>query len=218
MRAASVLIVLSLGLTGPARGQSFDCKKAGTKAERRICGDPALALADVALARAFKAALRAHPGQARALRAEQRRWLESRRDRCVPDTCMRAVMLERAGALERFAADGGGVTGHYTAGHAELELLDRGDGTVRFSVSATWQGPEPHQIHTGERCGVVTWEDGSARYEAPGGDCSLRFRFEGEGLVIAQEGSCDFGANVTANGRLRRQDDRPPVLSLCELP
>ncbi|HOX46474.1 MAG TPA: lysozyme inhibitor LprI family protein [Myxococcota bacterium] len=218
MRGVSVLALTGALLCGPAWGQSFDCRKASTKAEKRICGDPALALPDVALAKAYKAALKKAAGEARELKAEQRRWLESRRDRCVPDTCMRAVMLERAGALERFAADRGGVTGSYSAGHSDLELLDLGDGRVRFSVNATWQGPEPQQIHTGELCGLVTWEDGSARFSAAGGDCDLRFRFEGEGLVVTQTGACDFGAHVTAQGTYARRSSRPPVLSLCELP
>lgn len=58
---------------------SFDCADAGTRAERMVCEDPALAAADRRLARAFRRATESGVPY-RELRAEQDDWLEIRED------------------------------------------------------------------------------------------------------------------------------------------
>ncbi|MCR5878242.1 lysozyme inhibitor LprI family protein [Phenylobacterium sp. J367] len=64
----------------PARARpSFDCRNAGTRAERMICGDDELARLDRRLDRAFDRAVSSGIPY-RELRAEQDDWLQIRED------------------------------------------------------------------------------------------------------------------------------------------
>ena len=66
--------------SGPARAASFDCAGASSGAERMICADAALSAADSALGSAFAAALAVSP-HPQAVRADQRTWIASVRDK-----------------------------------------------------------------------------------------------------------------------------------------
>ena len=81
-----VRLVAIVGLVGcvvafgdAAAAASFDCAGARTRAEKAICADPALAAADEAMGRAYRALANAlqrkqRPGLVR----DQREWLQSR--------------------------------------------------------------------------------------------------------------------------------------------
>ncbi|WP_164738569.1 lysozyme inhibitor LprI family protein [Aquabacter cavernae] len=98
--AGAVLLTLSLPA---AAAPSFDCAKARTKVEKGICASPALSALDQRLAAAYaKAMARLDPAGQRALKADQRIFLDVR-DRFfgTPDYDLKSDLAERAAWLER---------------------------------------------------------------------------------------------------------------------
>ena len=97
----SVLAFLILwGLWSTALGVSFDCSKAGTEVERRICAAPALSKLDSDVAAAYRAAL-SGAGDAertRAIRAAQVGWVKSR-NACSDDLCIEVMYRTRLASL-----------------------------------------------------------------------------------------------------------------------
>lgn len=80
IRSTIILTFICLGLPFPADAGAFDCRKATLPVERTICADPVLKAADVALGRAYKAALVriSNPALRDALIKSQRQWVEAR--------------------------------------------------------------------------------------------------------------------------------------------
>ncbi len=99
-----VLLLACLALSGAApnaaRAASFDCAKATTEVEKRICADPELSSADEKLAETYKAALAAslRPGL---LRDQQQGWLK---ERDVQADNLRALYRSRIEALAETVA------------------------------------------------------------------------------------------------------------------
>lgn len=89
-------------------GASFDCTKASTRVEKMICSDDKAADLDGRLARAYRAAL-ASAENAASLKAEQRGWLTTQRNKCADVTCLRQSYEKRLAAL---AALGGPIAEH----------------------------------------------------------------------------------------------------------
>lgn len=68
---------------GAAAAASFDCAKAGTRAEKTVCADPNLAAADAAMARAYHSLLAGLPPDQRpGFVRSQQEWLRSRDRNC----------------------------------------------------------------------------------------------------------------------------------------
>jgi uncharacterized protein YecT (DUF1311 family) len=103
MNAGCLLLVLSQGMAGSALGASFDCDKATTGVEKRICASARLSMLDQALADAYRLGLRDAKDEA-AFRQDQRRWLANVRDRCQDDNCLARAYEDRLRVL--------GGTGH----------------------------------------------------------------------------------------------------------
>lgn len=78
-------------------GPSFDCRKAATKIERAICGDPALSQQDLDLAMLFKNIRRGHDtvGARDQLRTFQRDWLKTRNAACEVAQDVRSCVGEQ---------------------------------------------------------------------------------------------------------------------------
>ncbi|HEY1934702.1 MAG TPA: lysozyme inhibitor LprI family protein [Acetobacteraceae bacterium] len=78
------IAIIALALCAPALAQQgADCSRAKTDAEKAICGHPALAAADAAMARAYTKLRLALPAAQRApLLADQRDWIEIRAGNC----------------------------------------------------------------------------------------------------------------------------------------
>jgi uncharacterized protein YecT (DUF1311 family) len=98
---------LLLCISGAPAQPAMDCGRAKTPAERAICGNPELASADAAMARAY-AALRAGlpPDQQTALLADQRQWV-TRRDADCGDKSgdeLSRCLLAATEARRRFLA------------------------------------------------------------------------------------------------------------------
>jgi hypothetical protein len=80
------MVIAGLVLLVSARAQaaSFDCKRATTPVERKICADSALSARDAALGESFEAALALSLDPA-GLRADQVEWLSRSRDKATND-------------------------------------------------------------------------------------------------------------------------------------
>lgn len=111
VRSGSILLLLSMSLASlpaggvRADGPSFRCDARLTRTEAAICADPGLSALDVAMVRAYRAALRdaARPD---ALRRVQRAWLPWR-DSCGADrNCLTARYLARTAELSGRAPTG----------------------------------------------------------------------------------------------------------------
>ena len=77
IRLAALFCLLAL----PAVGQSFDCARAESSAEKLVCSDTALGALDERVAERYAEALEAAGGDADDLRAFQRGWIGGR-DEC----------------------------------------------------------------------------------------------------------------------------------------
>ena len=95
--AATVLLALP-SLWSAASAASFDCAKAATPTEKRICSDATLSRLDEQLDDAYRTAQRRTESRT-ALRDAQRRWLASRRDACTDAACLRAAYEVRIAEL-----------------------------------------------------------------------------------------------------------------------
>lgn len=95
--------------SAPAIAASFDCSQAGSDVEHMVCSDAEISRLDEALADAYRLALSAATGPGD-LRAQQKQWLDVRRDTCDDKHCLRNAYRQRVGWLEglggRAAANG----------------------------------------------------------------------------------------------------------------
>lgn len=92
------------GKAPQAARPSFDCAKAQVAAEQAICGAPALARKDLALAQAYNQALAATKGATRkSLRETQRQWLFQRNACGVQAACLDRLMTARTTQLTAIA-------------------------------------------------------------------------------------------------------------------
>lgn len=99
-----VLVVASCWLAASAPpaaavAPSFDCSKAGSRAEVMICHSQSLSRLDARLARAYREALAAEPDSA-SVRQLQTDWLQNVRNRCTTEPCLEAAYKERLEQLE----------------------------------------------------------------------------------------------------------------------
>ncbi|MCD0247747.1 DUF1311 domain-containing protein [Xanthomonas melonis] len=108
-RRSSVLQwLLGAGLVLSASGAwaaSFDCKRAGTPVEKRLCAVPALGLLDEQLDESYQELVQTTPRTAVAgVRDQQRAWLRQR-NACAqdakPDDCLQRSLTTRADVLTK---------------------------------------------------------------------------------------------------------------------
>jgi len=93
---ATVAIVLAAPVPAPA---AQDCSRARSNAEKMLCSNSRLALAEERMAYAFREAIRrgADPS---ALMQSQRRWTTEIRDACNEVECMLKAYEDRTAELE----------------------------------------------------------------------------------------------------------------------
>lgn len=100
--AASLTILLLAAAMPAASAAGFDCGKATSAVEKRICADPILSGLDGRLAEAYRAALAATDDYGRkALGTEQRDWVAHARNICEDDFCLRQAYTDRIAVLSR---------------------------------------------------------------------------------------------------------------------
>ncbi len=93
---AAVAIMLAAPVAAPA---ALDCSRARSNAEKMLCSNSRLALAEEHMAYAFREAIRrgADPS---ALMQSQRRWTTEIRDACNEPQCMLKAYEDRTAELE----------------------------------------------------------------------------------------------------------------------
>jgi uncharacterized protein len=93
---AAVAIVLAGPVPVPA---ALDCSRATSNAEKMVCSNGRLALAEERMAYAFREAIRrgADPSE---LMQSQRRWITEIRDACNEVECMLKAYEDRTAELE----------------------------------------------------------------------------------------------------------------------
>src|SRR3989344_8138254 len=94
-----VAILGIIAFTPPARAASFNCSKATTTVEKRICADPQLSVLDMKLDVAYRALLRSEYPLKDTVRHEQRSWLVER-NACPDKDCLTNAYERRIAALE----------------------------------------------------------------------------------------------------------------------
>ncbi len=93
---AAVAIMLAAPVPAPA---ALDCSRARSNAEKMLCSNSRLALADERMAYAFREAIR-HGADPSALMQSQRRWTTEIRDACNEVECMLKAYEDRTADLE----------------------------------------------------------------------------------------------------------------------
>ena len=95
----------------------------------------------------------------------------------------------------------------------QIEIRELPGGKLRFHVSAFWKGPnwKEYGPNLGDLTGTADLRNGKAVYDHPDQDCKLVLQFSKNRLTVSQNGTCEFGHNVTASGTYKRS-------SLCAAP
>lgn len=202
-----------------AGAASFDCGKARSVTEKLICSDEELGRLDEELGKAFAAAVK-QVRDGKALRKAQSTWLRKQREACKDAACVRARMQERVAELWATAKPLG-RTGSYATGDGVLEVLELPGEILRFALEVTviTQSGEPH---LGQLCGEVVLRKGRGIYRSASSteaepDCVLEITARKDSLQIVEREHCSaFSDQVTADGRFRRSDRKPPLLALCQ--
>lgn len=211
---AAALVLFVLPSLAAAAG--FDCSKAASAVERRLCADPTLSRMDHEMSEAY-AHLLATTQDADAWKADQRAWL-AERNRCHDDSCLRYEYSERTTVLRaggrsfrwngnwwRVDADGNAPS--------KLVISQLGKRGFAFDLSAS-AGAD-----TGELSGkasLVTSD--AARYRGDDASdtegCELTFRRVLNRLQVEQKGdsaTCGAGLNVTYGGTYVAAEHDPNV-------
>jgi uncharacterized protein len=99
----AALVLAALFAPVAAHAASFDCARAASAIEKRICADPQLSSDDERVAVEYRRALAAAPLPF-AVRDDQRRWIADVRDKAVTNADLRAALVDRAARLNTQAA------------------------------------------------------------------------------------------------------------------
>ncbi|MES3023559.1 MAG: lysozyme inhibitor LprI family protein [Pseudomonadota bacterium] len=210
--APALLLLLAGGL---AQAASFDCAKARSDTEKRICADPAVSQLDGELALAYRDTLAAARHKA-ALKGWQKQWLVAVRDNCADAACLKRAYADQITELREHrqaVAAGGGVSGRYDRQYENkvdktgtIEVFALLNGRVRLVGSALWYGINPDNVHVGEINGVarldknvLQYRDGDDEYS-----CKLTISFSADALRVSGDNGHCGGHNVTFDDAYRR--------------
>ena len=95
------MLWVALAAHAPAvTAASFPCAQAHSRAEKLVCGSPALSELDDTLARQYAGARVALQHAQACLAADQRAWLRTVRDVCPDAACLQAAYLNRLAVLQ----------------------------------------------------------------------------------------------------------------------
>jgi uncharacterized protein len=222
------LLILLLLLPTLASAAGFDCSKAKSPTEQRICADPVLTKMDLELGNAYEQVLKS-TDTADAWKADQRAWL-AERNRCAGDNgCLRQQYAERLTVLRAgsqpfqwdahwWRVDSSGMSA------SELVIREVTKGGFEFEVSA-WAG-----ANSGELLGKASLAtDGTACYvgdaDSDTEGCVLTFKRVLNHLEVDQKGdapTCGAGLNVFYDGTYvaadRDPNAKPDLISRGVLP
>jgi uncharacterized protein len=95
-----LLATVALALAAPVpAAAALDCSRARSNAEKMLCSNSRLAMAEERMAYAFREAIR-HGADPSALMQSQRRWTTEIRDACNEVECMLKAYEDRTAELE----------------------------------------------------------------------------------------------------------------------
>lgn len=125
-----VLAGCMLGIAS-AGATSFDCKKASTSIEKRICADPELSRLDEQLTTLYQKSLDTSENKI-VIRRKQHEWLTGKRDTCRDEQCVKAAYTARIQELKTilFGQKGKGL---YRCGITR-SLIDNQNIGLNFSI------------------------------------------------------------------------------------
>ncbi|MGC5699099.1 DUF1311 domain-containing protein [Pseudomonas sp. NFXW11] len=197
---ASALLLATLACTPGVQASSFDCSKATTQSEQAICADPYTAGLDAQLAQAWSLAL----GQSKApkaLRQDQRQWLQQREQCAANLACLRGSYLSRLIELryvnQPFNWPGTWQRMSLSPFYAG-ELVIRSLGGERLDFEISGMGG----ANSGALQGEAQLKGEQASYAAEG--CRLTFKRQQAFIEVSQEGEsydCGAGMGVSYAGR-----------------
>lgn len=214
------LVFLLAMLACPVHAASFDCARATTPNEKRVCADPVSSKLDEEMSAAYQQALARTAGAA-AIRRWQRQWLKSDAwTGCADAACVRKALTERIALLESVGpldSEAGAFTGYFVrhAGlhvdkhYADLLLVGLADGRVLVEGSAIWLGPNADngQVNTGEIAGNA--RAGGKALAFADGQCTVAIDLKADGLSAKDNGQCG-GHNVSFTGAYRKMQKSAP--------
>ncbi|HQW80973.1 MAG: DUF1311 domain-containing protein [Rhodanobacteraceae bacterium] len=217
MRIGLIALLALPAVAGSAA--SFDCVKAATKVERRICADATLSDLDLRLSLVYRQALAIAELDEAEPKASQRAWIK-RRNACADSTCIGIAYRERIIDLEdalgqSLSADT--VAGEYERSDpkfdndrvpASITVKALPDGRVRIDGEALWIGNADNgNVHTGTiegdhelHAGVVDYRDGNEEWS-----CTLTLRFTDEVLDVTEPAMNCGGMNVSFGGHYEKR-------------
>lgn len=205
------IAVLSLALAAPlAAAASFDCAKAASKVEKRVCANPELSRLDDYLNGSYQRATKRVDNKP-ALRAWQRAWLKSNTlNDCQTDECVKQAYGRRVKLLDdAVKSPWNGEYVRYDQGKpdrdtAGIVLIASGDGSVIGEGEALWMGPNAAngQVNVGQFSATGSVAGASVRFEE--GECKLSATLKGAQLAVEDNMQCG-GHNVTFHGSYRRK-------------
>ncbi|MFD1559309.1 lysozyme inhibitor LprI family protein [Paraburkholderia silviterrae] len=189
---------------GVAAAASFDCSKAASATEKRICASPRLSSLDTQLTALYQK--RAAGADAAAWRDDQRAWLRER-DQCGDAACLARVYSERLVVLANSA-------GPF---HWQGKWW-RVDASGHYGSALTIKAVSPHGMqfgfdaYAGANSGALEGnaafgKDQAAHYTGNAKDftqnCELTFRRKINRIEVSQQGDsadCGAGAGVLFDG------------------
>lgn len=193
-----------------AHAAGFDCARAATPMEKRICADPALSKLDEGLTRAYVRAL-ARVGSKDLVRQWQRDWLKSAQlTACKDAACLRPLFTVRIALLDDAIASP--WNGQYTRyvnnkmdkNTSDIMLVALKDDAVAGTGATMWLGPNAAngQVHVGEFDAVGSFTGENLIFEQA--DCQVNVTRSRAVLQVEDSNTCG-GANATFTGIYRRK-------------
>ena len=123
----------------------------------------------------------------------------------------------RSSAAVQKVVTAAAVNGTWHTRTGEFKVLALGKQRLRVEFSGTYEYRVNREwmANSGTGHGIATIEGDTAAFRPEGAeqDCTITMRFGGGKLVVAQEGGCGFGLNVTAAGTYRKVSGRKPTFS-----
>ncbi len=106
------------------------------------------------------------------------------------------------------------VNGTWRSKNGVFKIWALGDLKLRIEFSGTYEynSPAGPMANTGRGGSIAFINNNTAIFKPEGisDECKITMKFERATLIVNQEGSCDFGLNVTADGTYRKISRRKP--------
>ncbi|HYA31617.1 MAG TPA: hypothetical protein VED67_02575, partial [Thermodesulfovibrionales bacterium] len=94
-------------------------------------------------------------------------------------------------------------------------VIQMPDNKLQFNLECNRGAPS---YNSGETSGTITVKNATALFQTTefGGECTIKFEFQRNGVIISQTGSdadCGFGFGVHCDGKYRLKSRKQPKLS-----